>query len=84
MTLYRSLVESLTYSATQTRPEIVWIPTTIPIFNEQPTTATWNRDKRVLRDLQPTKFLKLLFPSDIVLNLLGESDADWSGYVNDT
>ena len=50
---------------------------------EQPSNSHWVAGKRVLRDLQATKSLKLFNPHHTEFNLIGESDADWSGDHND-
>ena len=82
-TLYRSLVGSLLYIAKQTRPDIVWIVNVLSRFMDKPANSHWLAGKRVLRYLQATKSLKLVYPRDSDHNLTGESDADWSGDHDD-
>ena len=81
--LYRSLVGSLLYIAKQTRPDNVWIVTVLSRFMDKPTNTHWLAGKRVLRYLQATKSLKLVYSRDGDFNLQGESDADWSGDHDD-
>ena len=81
--LYRSLVGSLLYIAKQTRPDIVWIVNVLSRFMTKPTNTHWLAGKRVLRYLQATKSLKLIYPRDSDFKLQGESDADWSGDQDD-
>ena len=81
--LYRSLVGSLLYIANQTRPDIVWIVNVLSRFMDKPTNTHWLAGKRVLRYLQATKSLKLVYSRDGDFNLHGESDADWSGDHDD-
>ena len=82
-TLYRSLVGSLLYIAKQTRPDIEWIVIVLSRIMEEPLNFHWLVGKRVLRYLQATKSLKLLYPRDSDFNLTGESNADWSGDHDD-
>ena len=48
-----------------------------------PTVEHFDAGKRVLRYLQHTKSLRLYFPSTCHSTLVGETDADWSGDLND-
>ena len=82
-TLYRSLVGSLLYISKQTRPDRVWIVNVLSRFMDKPANSHWLAGKRVLRYLQATKSLKLVYPRDSDFNLTGESDADWSGDHDD-
>ena len=80
---FRSLVGSLLYLAKQTRPIIMWITNVLSRFMNDPTVEHFNAGKRVLRYLQHTKSLRLFSPSTSNSTLVGETDADWSGDVND-
>ena len=82
-TLYRSLVGSLLYIAKQTGPDIVCIVNALSRFMDKPANSHWLAGKRVLRYLQATKSPKLVYPRDSDYNLIGESDADWSGDHDD-
>ena len=75
-TLFRSLFESLLYIARQTRPDIVWIANVLSRFTDNATNSHWLAGKRVLRHLQATKSVKLLYPSDSEYSLTSGSDAD--------
>ena len=48
-----------------------------------PTNQHWLCGKRLLRYLQGSKVLKLTYTKEASYDLVGESDADWSGDVND-
>ena len=50
---------------------------------DKPANSHWLAGKRVLRYLQATKSLKLVYPRDSDYNLTGGSDADWSGDPDD-
>ena len=73
--LYRSLVRSLLY--------IAWIVNVHSRFMDKPISSHCLPGKRVLRYLQATKSLKLVYPRDNDFHLHGESDADWSGDHDD-
>ena len=80
---FRSLVGSLLYLSKQIRPDIMWITNVLSRFMNDPTVEHFNAGKRVLRYLQYTESLRLFFPSTSDSTLVGETDADWSGDVND-
>ena len=48
-----------------------------------PTNQHWMCGKRLLRYLQGSKGLKLTYTKEASYDLVEESDADWSGDVND-
>ena len=77
-TVCRSLVGALLYIAKQSRPEKVWIVKVLSRLMDKPANSHWLAGKRVLRHLQATKSLKLVYPRDSDYNLTDESDADWS------
>ena len=60
--LYRSLVGSPSYIAKQTRPDIVWIVNVLSRFMDKPSNTHWLDGRRVIRYLQATKLLKLVYP----------------------
>ena len=63
-TLYKSLFGSMLYIAKQTRPDIVWIVSVLSLFMDKPANSLWLAGKRVLRYLQTTKSIKLVYPRD--------------------
>ena len=50
---------------------------------DKPANSHWLAGKRVLRYLQATKSLKLVYPRDSDYILTGESDVDWNGDHDD-
>ena len=48
-----------------------------------PTNQPWMCGKRLLQYLRGSKGLKLTYTKEDSYDLVGESDADWSGDVND-
>ena len=81
--IYRSLVGSLLYLAKQTRPDIMFTVNILSRHMNAPTNQHWMCGKRLLRFLQGSKGLKLTYTKEASYDLVGESDADWSGDVND-
>ena len=81
--IYRSLVGSLLYLAKQTRPDIMFTVNILSRHMNAPTNQHWMCGKRHLRYLQVSKGLKLTYTKEASYDLVGESDADWSGDVND-
>ena len=80
------LIASLINRAKQTRPDIMWITKSyhaVEHDNYDPTVEHFNAGKRVLRYLKHTKSLRLFFSSTSNSTLVGETDSDWSGDVND-
>ena len=80
--IYRSLVGSLLYLAKQTRPDMFTVNILSRHMNA-PTNQHWMCGKRLLRYLQVSKGLKLTYTKEASYDLVGESDAGWSGDVND-
>ena len=81
--IYRSLVGSLLYLAKQTRPDIMFTVNILSRHMNAPTNQHWMCGKRLLQYLQGSKGLKLTYTKEASYDLVGESDADWSGDVND-
>ena len=81
--LYQSAVGSLLYLAIATRPDIAFAVNKAAQFNSNPTTTHWQMVKRIIRYLVGTPKLGLLFYPDAQKELLGYSDSDYAGDVND-
>ena len=81
--VYRSLVGSLLYLAKQTRQDIMFTVNILSRHMNAPTHQHWLCKKRLLRYLQGSKGLILTYTKEASYDLVGESDADWSGDVND-
>lgn len=77
--LYQSLVGSLMYLATCTRPDIAYAVGTLARFSSNPNTTHWTAAKRVLRYLKGTSNLGIVFKGEESGNCMGYSDADWAG-----
>jgi len=81
--LYRSLVGSLLFIGKQTRPDILYVVNQLSRFLDKPDESHWKAAKHVLRYLKGTIDLRLTFLKNSNSDIIGDSDADWSGDVND-
>ena len=79
--LYQSVVGSLMYLATCTRPDIAYAVGMLARFSSKPNRSHWVAAKRVLRYLKGTMNYGLLYSGDS--DVLAYSDADWAGDVDD-
>ena len=81
--MYQSAIGSLMYLSVGTRPDITYIVSNLARFSSKPTTDHWNAVKRVMRYLRGTTKLGIHYSSECSNKLIGYSDADWGGDVND-
>ena len=80
---YQSVVGSLLFLSTRTRPYIAYAVGTTARFSASPTKSHWTAVKRILRYINGTLDLGLLYSNEESVNLVGFSDADWAGDQND-
>jgi len=78
---YQSLVGSLIYIAVGTRPDLAFAIATLSKFNTKPTTVHFLATKRLLRYLKQTIGMALVYGA--VDNLIGYTDSDFAGDLND-
>ena len=84
VTLYQSMVGSLLHLSGWTRPDIAFAVSNIARFCSSPTKEHWTAVKRILRYLKGTSNYCLSYlRNDNNDTLVGYSDADWAGDVND-
>ncbi|KXJ78520.1 hypothetical protein RP20_CCG004375 [Aedes albopictus] len=74
---YRELVGGLQFLAQCTRPDIAYAVNAVSSFCGNPGEAHWTAAKRILRYLQGTKSLGLVFRKESDAAFEGFSDADW-------
>ncbi|KAL8116794.1 hypothetical protein AgCh_023088 [Apium graveolens] len=79
---YRSLVGSLLY-LTATRPDIMFVPTLLSRFKQNPSQIHFGAAKRILRYLQGTLDYDICYKAGKNLNLIAYSDSDWAGSIDD-
>ena len=78
--LYQKIVGSLQYAAGGTRPDIAYAVSTVAKYCHQPSELHMTAAKRILRYLKQTKDLNLTYVRN---SIVGYSDADWAGDVQD-
>ncbi|KAL5499747.1 hypothetical protein EMCRGX_G011207 [Ephydatia muelleri] len=76
---YQSMVGSLLYAAIATRPDIAQAVGAVSKFNSCPTETHLTGVKRILRYLKGTINLGLKFEKTADSSIIGFSDADWAG-----
>lgn len=81
-TLYKSLIGSLRY-LTCTRPDILYAVGVVSRYMEAPTTTHFKAAKRILRYIKGTTNFGLHYYSSDNYNIVGYSDSDWSGDLDD-
>ena len=82
-TSYQSMVGSLLYAAIATRPDIAQAVGVVSKFCANPTQNHLTAAKRILRYLKATAYLGLSYKKCADGNLIGYSDADWVGDIDD-
>ncbi len=84
--LYRSIVGSLMYVATCTRPDICFAVGELGRFTHRPIQAHLNAAKRILRYLQGTRSLRITYQPGLGIDkapkLIGYADADFASDVD--
>ena len=81
-TLHRSLVGSLRY-LTCTRPDIAYGVGLVSRYMEEPKMTHWKAIKRILRYVKCTLSHGLFYSHTNEFDLVGYSDSDWSGDLDD-
>ncbi|CAH9097660.1 unnamed protein product [Cuscuta europaea] len=81
-TIFKSLVGSLRY-LTCTRPDILYGVGFISRYMEDPRTSHWKAAKRIFRYIKGTLNFGLFYNSCKDFKLVGYSDSDWAGDVDD-
>ena len=80
---YQSMVGSLLYASIATRPDITQAVGAVSKFNSCPTEAHLTAVKRMFRYLEGTINLCIKYERSADNRLVGFSDADWAGDMND-
>ena len=76
------MIGSLLY-LTSTRSDIMFASNLLSIFMQEISQVHYRATKRVLRYLQGTMDYEIIFYFGGDLNLIGYSDSDWAGRIND-
>jgi len=80
--LYKSIVGSFMYLIA-TRPDIMHAVSLISRFMERPKEAHWQAAKIILRHVKGTKRFGILYTTPKYSHLIGYTDSDWAGSVDD-
>ena len=79
----QSAVGRLLYSSMGTRPDIAFAVRNVARFSSSPTMPLRTGVKRILRYLKGTSNLGLHYSSSVDEHLVGYSNSDWAGDLND-
>ncbi|KAJ1691007.1 hypothetical protein LUZ63_015162 [Rhynchospora breviuscula] len=79
---YRSLVGCLRYLAC-TRSDIAYSVGVVSRFMDEPKYSHWKAIKRILRYIKGTESLGLFYSNSEKYKLIGYSDSDWCGDIDD-
>ena len=79
---YASVVHSLMYLQTCTRPDISFTVEMLGRYQSNPGIDHWKAAKKVMRYLQGTKDYMLTFIRSDQLEVIGYSDSDFAGCVD--
>lgn len=80
--LYRSMIGSLLY-LTASRPDISFSVCVCARYQASPKESHVQAVKRILKYVSGTTGFGIWFSKDITMNVVGFSDADWAGCVDD-
>ena len=82
LTLYKSMVGSLMY-LTATQLDLIRAVSLISRFMETKRDSHWQVGKRILRYVKGTKGFGILYTTNNDFNLVGYTDSDWAGSIDD-
>ncbi|XP_038984427.1 secreted RxLR effector protein 161-like [Phoenix dactylifera] len=80
--MYKSLVGSLLY-LTATRPDIMFAANLLSCYMQEPSQNHYGAGKRVLRHFRGTLDYGILYKAGECSSLIGYSDSDWAGCLDD-
>ena len=81
--LYRQMIGSLMFLAQYTRPDIAFAVSTLSQFNKDPSTHHIRAAKHVMRYIQGTKDLCIVFNCDVFTLPIGYSDISYANNPDD-
>jgi hypothetical protein len=81
-TLYKRLVGSLMYLTT-TRNDIMFVVILILRFMETPKSTHWQAGKRIMRCVARTTDFGIRYTSSLNFELIGYTDSDFAGSIDD-
>ena len=81
--VYQSAIGILLYLSTRTRPDIAYAVGIVARFCSQPKKEHWTSVKHILRYLNGSRNYSLHYSSGETSDLIGYSDEDWAGNINE-
>lgn len=75
---YQEAIGCLLYISQGTRPDIYYAVNTLSRYIKTPTSEHWMAVKRILRYLQGTKNLQILYKRNVNQEITGYCDSDWA------
>ena len=82
-TPYASAMGSLMYAQVCTHPDTTFVVGVLGRYLSNPGLSHWRAAKKVMRYLQGTKDLMLTYRRTNTLDIVGFSDVDYAGYMDD-
>ena len=82
-TLNQSVVGSLIYLSTRTRPDISFAVSNVAKYCSDPSKEHWTAVKRILRYVKESIHVGVLYTRSDKREVIGYSDADWGGDSDD-
>ncbi|XP_070026363.1 secreted RxLR effector protein 161-like [Nicotiana sylvestris] len=79
---YSSIVSSLMYAQTYTRPDIIFVVGMLGRYQSNPGIDHWKAAKKVLRYLKGTKDYMHIYRKSKHLEVVGYSDSDFAGCID--
>lgn len=80
---FRELIGSLMYISLGSRPDITYAVSFLSRYLDKPNKKVWIGAKRVLRYLQQTKHMSMVYKKDNDQKLIAFSDSDWASDPKD-
>ena len=74
---FRQLIGSLLYVSIVSRPDITFATSYLSQYSHKPTNQLWQAAKKILRYLQSTKELHLIYEASDQKQLIAYTDANW-------
>jgi hypothetical protein len=75
---YQQLIGSLTYTALGTRPDIAFATQRLACYNAEPCKSHWKAAKHILRYLNGTQDLRILYDGASNSGLIAWCNSDWA------
>ena len=81
--VYQSAVGTLLYLSTRTRPDIAYAVGSVARYSANPSSQHWSAVKRIMRYLRGSAEFGVMYVQGEQSELMGYSDSDWAGDLDD-